>query len=97
VIILPEEVDVLLDALRDAADYRDQLAGACPARCMERGSACGECEEHQDAADAYRHMEAGLYRSASRPRPGGDGEVVPMYRRKLDRPQNTVTLKGDVL
>lgn len=95
-IILPEEVDLVLDALRDAADYRDQLAGACLGRCMERGTACRDCEEHQDAADAYRHTETQL--AGARPRRRlGEGEVVPMYRRKLDREQATVNVQGELL
>jgi hypothetical protein len=105
VIIAPDELGVIMDALREAADYRWQLAGSCPRDCMGHGTSCADCEEHQDAAEAYQHLESQLSRSDRRRRvtSRGEGEVRPIRLGELIPPprdapgETTVKVKGDLL
>ena len=60
VILAGDERDAVLAALGDAAAYRAQLAGSCPAGCAGRGTVCDLCAEDTAAVDVYEFLGASL-------------------------------------
>lgn len=82
---LPDDVlDVICDALREAADYRAALAHSCPRQCDERGAECEDCWPHWDAAARYEQLADQLDDER--------GSAGPMGRR-----EQTVEIRGGLL
>jgi hypothetical protein len=77
------QLAVIREALSDAADYRWQLAGACPRDCMSHAQSCEDCARHQDAAGRYEALDGQLAGDESR-------------RYPLAHPGD-VTVRGDLL
>jgi hypothetical protein len=82
-IITDHELDVIRDALRDAVDYRQQLAASCPRDCIGHGRTCEDCAEHQDAAEAYARVDGELADAVDLGPP--------------PRPENVIQIRGNAL
>lgn len=55
-----DELDLIRDALADAAEYRRHLAASCPNYCADTGTACDDCAAHHYAADGYDYLADAL-------------------------------------